>query len=399
MSRAAAASLSIPVPSRFLRPFHWEPSVLLLAVLLLAVGLTILTSASISTAERDFADPWFYLVRQLQAVVIGVMAAGFMLSVPTRTWLNLSPLLLLFGIVLLVFVLLPGVGHKVNGSTRWVYVAGITVQVSEPARLALILYIAGYAVRQADSLQRGFLGLVRPMLVLAIAAALLLAEPDLGAATVLMVTALTMLLAAGARLRDVSAISLAGIAAFAALVLSAPYRRERFLSFFDPWDDPYDTDLQLSQSLIAVGRGEWFGVGLGKSVQKLFYLPEAHTDFVFAVFAEEFGLLGVTVLVALMLALVLAVLRVARAAASSELWFAAHATLGIGVWLGMQAFVNMGVNLGVLPTKGLTLPFISYGRASMIVVLAALGFVLRVHHETVAAASQPRKPARRRSRS
>ena len=290
---------------------------------------------------------------------------------------------------------MPGIGTVVNGSTRWVSLAGITVQVSEPARLALILFFAGYAVRRQDQLRNSFTGLLKPMVVLTVAAALLLAEPDFGAATVLMVTTLGMLFVAGARFRDFAVFGLLGLIAMAALAVSSEYRMRRLTAFLDPWDDPYDKGFQLTQSLIAIGRGEWFGVGLGDSVQKLFYLPEAHTDFVFAVFAEEFGLLGAVVLVALLFALVVRMLALSRRAAEASLWFQAYVALGIAIWLGLQSFINIGVNIGLLPTKGLTLPLISYGRSSIIIVLAAIGLILRVHHETIDAESTPAGRGRR----
>ncbi|MEM7611892.1 MAG: putative peptidoglycan glycosyltransferase FtsW, partial [Pseudomonadota bacterium] len=255
----------------------------------------------------------------------------------------------------------------------------------EPARIALMLYIAGYAVRQQMQLRTRFIGLARPMLVLTIAAALLLAEPDFGAATVLLATTLAMLFAAGARLRDFAVFAIAGCFAFVALAVTSEYRLRRLTAFLNPWADPYDSGFQLTHSLMAIGRGEWFGVGLGDSVQKLFYLPEAHTDFVFAVFAEEFGLLGAVVLIGLFLLLVIRILRLSSRAASNGLWFQAHVALGIATWLGLQTFINIGVNVGLLPTKGLTLPLVSYGRSSIIVVLTAIGLLLRIHHETVAA--------------
>ncbi|MEO0575388.1 MAG: putative lipid II flippase FtsW [Pseudomonadota bacterium] len=383
-----ASSFSIPLPVRF-TPLRIDSVLLLMSVALLAIGLVMLASSSIGIAEGNHGEPLFFLKRQLQALVIGFAGAGFMLLVPTDVWENTGPILLLFGLCLLGLVLLPGVGTTVNGSTRWVKIAGIGVQVSEPARLALILYIAGYALRQQASLRSQFSGLLKPMIVLSFAAMLLLMEPDFGAATVLLATTMIMLFVAGARVRDFAVISCAGIAAFIALALTSDYRKRRLMGFLDPWADPYDTGFQLTQSHIAIGRGEWFGVGLGDSVQKLFYLPEAHTDFVFAVFAEEFGLLGVTLLVGLFLFFVLRILRLAKLAAENGQWFQAYVALGIGVWLGLQAFINIGVNAGLLPTKGLTLPLISYGRSSIIIVMTAIGLLLRIHHEVSGSAAPP----------
>jgi len=282
---------------------------------------------------------------------------------------------------LLCLVLLPGVGYEVNGSTRWVRFGSINLQVSEPARLCLLIYLAGYVVRQQKALRERFVGFLRPMLVLSFGCALLLAEPDFGAAIVLLATALVMLFVAGARIRDFILFFSTAVVAMIALALTSVYRMKRLTGFLDPWADPFNSGFQLTQSLIAIGRGEWFGVGLGNGVQKLFYLPEAHTDFVFAVFAEEFGLLGSVVLIVLFLALLWRVFKLAMRATESERFFEAYLAMGLGTWLGLQAFINIGVNMGLLPTKGLTLPLISYGRSSLIVAMIAIGLLLRIHHE------------------
>ena len=303
------------------------------------------------------------------------------LYVPMRVWRSLGPLMLLTGLALLLVVLLPGIGYEVNGSRRWIRFGIMNLQVSEPARLCLLIYLAGYVVRREKALRESFSGFLRPMLVLSIGCALLLAEPDFGAATVLLATALIMLFVAGARMRDF-------------IVLTTPYRMKRLTGFLDPWADPYDSGFQLTQSLIAIGRGDWFGVGLGESVQKLFYLPEAHTDFVFAVYAEEFGLLGSLALIALFAALLWRVFKLARRAADSERFFEAYLAIGLGAWLGLQAFINIGVNMGLLPTKGLTLPLVSYGRSSLIIALIALALIMRIHHELVVDA----RPVNRRRR-
>jgi cell division protein FtsW len=269
----------------------------------------------------------------------------------------------------------------VNGSTRWVRIGIMNLQVSEPARLFFLMYLAGYLVRRNKALRDEFTGFLRPMVVLTIACVLLLKEPDFGAAIVLLATALTMLFVAGARIRDFVVFFSTAVLAMAALAITSPYRMKRLTGFLDPWSDPFDSGFQLTQSLIAIGRGEWFGVGLGDSVQKLFYLPEAHTDFVFAVFAEEFGLLGSLILIALFLALLWRIFKLGIRAADSERFFEAYMAIGLGTWLGLQAFINVGVNMGLLPTKGLTLPLISYGRSSLIVTMICIGLLLRIHHE------------------
>jgi cell division protein FtsW len=380
MSTRAA---SMPFPARLKTELKLDPVLLALVLVLLLGGFVILASASISVSDNATGNPFFYLQRQLLAAAIGTIAAGTCLFIPMQVWRNLGPLMLLLGLALLAVVLLPGVGYEVNGARRWVRVGVMNLQVSEPARLCLLIYLAGYLVRRSKTLREEFVGFLRPMLVLSLACVLLLKEPDFGAAIVLLATALVMLLVAGARFRDFVVFFSAAVIAMVTLAITSPYRMKRLTAFLDPWSDPYDSGFQLTQSLIAIGRGEWFGVGLGDSVQKLFYLPEAHTDFVFAVFAEEFGLLGSLILIALFLALLWRVFRLALRAHDAERFFEAYLAIGIGTWLGLQAFINIGVNMGLLPTKGLTLPLISYGRSSLIITMICIGFLLRIHHELV----------------
>ena len=373
-------SATMPFPARLKTELRLDPVMLTIVLTLLLGGLVILASASITISDNATGNPFFYVERQLIAVAIGLAAGLFCLFVPMQVWQSIGPLLLLFGFALLCLVLLPGVGYEVNGSTRWVRFGGINLQVSEPARLCLLIYLAGYVVRQQKALRERFVGFLRPMLVLSFGCALLLAEPDFGAAIVLLATALVMLFVAGARIRDFVLFFSTAVVAMIALALTSVYRMKRLTGFLDPWADPFNSGFQLTQSLIAIGRGEWFGVGLGNGVQKLFYLPEAHTDFVFAVFAEEFGLLGSVVLIVLFLALLWRVFKLAMRAADSERFFEAYLAMGLGTWLGLQAFINIGVNMGLLPTKGLTLPLISYGRSSLIVAMIAIGLLLRIHH-------------------
>jgi cell division protein FtsW len=348
---------------------------------LLLVGLVMVTSASLNVAERATGDAFFHFERQLLSVLLGCTIGTAMLFVPVSLWKRLAPSLLILSFALLVLVLIPGLGHEVNGSRRWIRLGLLNFQPSELARWLLVTYIAIYAVRHQTELRSSSQGFFKPFAVLIGAAALLLLEPDFGAAVVLCVTGTAVLFVAGARLRDFLAVCAVGSIAVAALALSSGYRMERLTAFLDPWSDPYDSGFQLTQSLIAIGRGEWFGVGLGSSIQKLFYLPEAHTDFVFAVLAEEFGLVGVVVVVVAFLTLVVRSLRLARIAADAGMPLHACLAAGFGVWVGLQAFINIGVSMGLLPTKGLTLPLLSYGRSSMLVTLAWAGMLLRVHHE------------------
>ena len=373
---------------------------LVIAGALLCAGLVIMTSASISLAERNNGAPLFYLERQVLAAALGLAGAWCMWRIPTEIWARIGLLLVIGAVALLVIVLVPGFGHTVNGSTRWLNIGGVSLlQVSEPARLLMLMYISGYAVRHAAELRRHFLGFLKPMLLIGVVCGLLLAQPDFGAAVVMLIITLAVLFIGGARLRDFLVFSTAVASALLALAVSSPYRMARITAFLDPWADPYNSGFQLTQSLIAIGSGEWFGVGLGSSVQKLFYLPEAHTDFVFAVIAEEFGLVGSVLLIALFSALVWRALEISRESALCGRLYQSHLAFGFAIWQGVQVFINIGVNMGILPTKGLTLPLISYGRSSLIVTLIGLGLLLRIDRENreLAAESSSRRSKRRRA--
>jgi len=381
----SAATLSYARSTGRPRRLVLDPWVVGPVAALLLVGLVMVASASIGISERSTGVPFFYFQRQLLFVALGIAAGAAALCVPTAVWDRYSKLLLAAGFVMLLLVLIPGVGHEVNGSRRWLRLGFMNFQVSELARVLLLTYVASYAVRRADELRDTFVGFLRPVGVLGVAAVLLLAEPDFGAATVLMTTGLAVLFLAGARIRHLLLPIVVGVAGMALLAVTSSYRMRRLTAFRDPWQDPFDSGFQLTQSLIAIGRGEWFGVGLGSSVQKLFYLPEAHTDFVFAVLAEEFGFVGVVTVLALFAVLVGRALAIARSAVRADLHFQACLAASIGIWLGLQVFVNVGVNMGLLPTKGLTLPLLSYGGSSMLVTLGWLGVLLRVHHEVQSA--------------
>jgi cell division protein FtsW len=362
---------------------HVDTVTLALVLGIVLLGLVMVTSASVSIASEETGQPFYYLERQLLLTVIGAACAALLFSIPTELLERASVALLACAIVLLILVLIPGLGHVVNGGRRWLRIAGANFQVSELARVLVLIYIASYAVRREGQLRESFAGLVKPLGLLCFVGALLLMEPDFGAATVLFATGFGLLFLAGARLRYVLATTAIAAAGFAVLALSSSYRVRRLTTFLDPWADPYKSGFQLTQSLIAIGRGQWFGVGLGDSVQKLFYLPEAHTDFLFAVLAEELGLIGVVLTLALFFGLVWRSFHIARLASRAGLKFPAYLAAGFGLWVGIQAFINIGVNMGVLPTKGLTLPLMSYGRSSLIVALAWVGLLLRVYHEAM----------------
>jgi len=365
------------------RALHIDAVTVALVAAIVLLGLIMVTSASISIATREGGDPFAFLERQLMLCLVGFVLAAMVFCVRTEFLEKMAWPLLIAAVVLLFVVLIPGLGHTVNGSRRWIRVLGFNFQASELARVLTLIFIASYAVRRESELRSTALGLIKPMALLGFVALLLLAEPDFGAASVLFVTGFGILFIAGARLRYVLSGAAAVIGAGVMLVVMAPYRMQRVTSFLDPWADPFNSGFQLTQSLIAIGRGEWFGVGLGESVQKLFYLPEAHTDFLFAVLAEELGLVGVLLTLSLFIGLVWRSFFIAQLASRAGLAFQSYLALGFGLWLGAQALINIGVNMGVLPTKGLTLPLMSYGRSSMIVTLAWVGLLLRVYHEAM----------------
>ncbi|MFZ5580702.1 MAG: putative lipid II flippase FtsW [Pseudomonadota bacterium] len=364
---------------------------LLVAALgLLSLGLVMVSSASVALSDK-IGSPFHYAIRQASFAAVGMVAALIVLWRVELGFLERRRYLwLLLAVVILFAVLLPGIGHVVNGSRRWVGFGPINLQASEPARLLLIFYLAAYLAAKGDVVRNTFRGFVMPIVALGLGAALLMLEPDLGATVVLMATGLTMLFLAGGQLRWMILLILGGVALLYLAVILEPYRMRRFVGFSDPWADPLDTGFQLSMALIAIGRGGWTGVGLGDSVQKLFYLPEAHTDFIFSVLAEELGLPGMLGLIFLYSLFLFRGFAIARLAERNGLLFGAYMAYGISTWIGLQAFINMGVNMGLLPTKGLTLPFMSYGGSSLVMMCVATALLLRVYHEATDPARQAR---------
>ena len=360
-----------------------DPVTLGLVLAILLFGLIMLTSASISIAGHDTGNPFYFIERQLIAVLIGVAGGVAAFGFKCERLERLSPALLIMATLLLVAVLVPGLGERVNGGRRWLHLAGFSFQVSDIGRVLVLIYVASYAARRQDELGDTFGGLAKPLGMLALFAGLMLGEPNFGGALVLFATGFGMLFLAGARARHVAAITLAATLAFTVLAVTSAYRLRRLTGFLDPWAQPYGSGFQLTQSLIAIGRGKLFGVGLGNSVQKLFYLPEAYTDFLFAVLCEELGLAGALFTIALFVALIWRSFQIAARAGRAGLVFHQLLAAGFGLWLGMQAFINIGVNMGVLPTKGLPLPMMSYGRSNMITTLIWVGILLRIHHETL----------------
>ena len=355
------------------------------AILLLGLGLVMVYSASIAIAEGNRVtgnQPMYYLMRHALFIAIGIAVAVAVFQVPLRLWQQAAPYLFLIGAGLLALVLFPGVGREVNGSQRWISLRFVTVQPSELVKLAAVLYGADYTARKAAhmaSFRKGFLPMLAVMLVVGW---LLLREPDFGAFVVITVIAMGILFLGGMNWKLFAGLFALLLVGFMLLILASPYRLQRVAGFMDPWADPYGTGYQLSHALIAFGRGEWLGVGLGASVEKLFYLPEAHTDFLLAVIAEELGFVGVAAIIAAFTWIVTRAFMIGRRAASLERYFSALVAQGIGLWIGVQAIINIGVNTGMLPTKGLTLPLVSFGGSALLATCCALAILLRVDWES-----------------
>jgi cell division protein FtsW len=366
------------------RTTEYDRSLAWAALLLVSLGLVMVYSASIATAEAgrySANNPAYFLLRHGMFLALALSAATAVFLVPVRVWQKAAPWFFAACVVLLVLVLIPGIGREVNGARRWLNLGVANMQPSELMKLAVVLYAADYTVRKHAVLKNFRRGLLPMLAVMLIVAWLLLREPDFGAFVVVAVTAFGMLFLGGMSGRHFAALLGMLSAGFVLLVLSSPYRMQRILGFMDPWSDAYGKGYQLSHALIAFGRGEWLGVGLGASVEKLHYLPEAHTDFLLAVIAEELGLAGVVAVIALFVWIVLRAFFIGRQAALRERHFPALVAQGIGIWIGFQALINMGVNMGLLPTKGLTLPLMSFGGSGLIVNCVAIAFLIRIDWE------------------
>jgi cell division protein FtsW len=363
---------------------EYDRSLAWAALLLMAIGMVMVYSASIATAEaarHTGANSAYYLLRHAAFLGVSLAAAITVFLVPARYWQKTAPLAFVVCVGLLVLVLIPGVGREVNGARRWINLGPLTLQPSELMKLAAVLYGADYTVRKHAVMKSFRRGLLPMLAVMMFVSWLLLREPDFGALVVIAVTTFGILFLGGMNGRHFLALGAMLALGFALLVLTSEYRMQRIFGFMDPWTDPFGRGYQLSHALIAFGRGEWLGVGLGASVEKLFYLPEAHTDFLLAVIAEEIGFLGVAAVIALFVWIVLRAFAIGRQAAMRERHFAALAAQGIGIWIGFQALINMGVNMGLLPTKGLTLPLMSFGGSGLLANSVALAILLRIDWE------------------
>ena len=366
--------------SRLNRAVKVDAWLLVPVALLVAAGLIMVGSSSIAIAESHGVATYYYLLRHLIYVLLGLMLAWVFRSISIDFLERVSRPMMLLSALLLLLVFIQGIGRSVNGSARWITLGFANFQVVEAVKIMVVIYMAGYLVRKADMVKIRFFDTLKPLGFAAMLTAILLAQPDMGSAAVITAIVGGMVWLAGAAWRHIFVLGMAALPVFGFAAME-PYRLRRIVSFMNPWEDPFNSGFQLTQALIAVGRGEIMGVGLGASIQKLFYLPEAHTDFIFAVLAEEFGLLGVVFILSLFMLLVARIMIIGLMAHRMERPFAGNLAYGIGLWIGLQALVSMGVNLGVLPTKGLTLPLISSGGSSVLMTFVALGIVFRIRYE------------------
>ena len=349
---------------------------------ILIFGLTMVASASIDMSEHQYGSPFHYLVKQVIYLCLGLIASSAIMFVSMEQLKKSATHLLIIAVVLLFLVLVPGLGRHINGSARWIGVGPIELQISEFVKLCVVIYMANYLIRKHDEIQASVTGFLKPMGLLAVIGLLLLAEPDFGAFVVIVLTVLGMLFLSGVRVKYFAALLAIVVVLMALIAISSPYRVARLTTFLNPWQYQYQAGYQLTQSLIAFGRGHWVGLGLGNSIQKMFYLPEAHTDFLFAIITEELGLVGALVVVLLYVLLIGRMMMIAWRSQEADRSYGALLVFGFSFWLVVQFIVNVGVSTGVLPTKGLTLPFMSYGGSSLVIDCLALAMTLRVDYET-----------------
>ena len=352
-----------------------------ISLLLLMIGIVMVGSAAMEISARIYGDPFHLFIKHVVYVAISVGVAALLITVPVRSWQQIDWVLLLLSFTLLIAVLMPGVGRTVNGSTRWISLGFATIQGSEFVKLFAIVYISGYLVRRREDINESVVGFAKPLALVSLMVLLLLEQPDFGASVVIVASVMGVIFLAGVPLRHFLPIITIFVVITFVVASWKPYRLERITSFMDPWAHQFDGGYQLTQALIAFGRGEWFGLGLGNSIQKLFFLPEAHTDFMFSILAEELGAVGAIIVILAFAILVLRALLIGKRAQNQGYDFHAYLAFGIALLLGIQAVINIGVNIGLLPTKGLTLPFLSYGGNSLIISCALIAMLLRVEYE------------------
>ncbi|WP_299200286.1 putative lipid II flippase FtsW [uncultured Amphritea sp.] len=392
-------AVAAPVtPTNRVLPF--DPLLLAVTLCLILIGFVMISSASIEVAAVRNSNPFFYMIRHGVFILIGLAVALVVLRIPVSFWQRSGPWLLLVGFVLLVLVLV--VGREVNGSVRWISLGPINLQASEVAKFTMVIYLSGYLVRRLTEVRSSWKGIAKPALPLAFFVFLMILEPDFGAAVVLMASVMGMIFLGGMKFSQFAMIVVGCAVVIPSLAMLQPYRVVRLKTFLDPWADPFGSGYQLAQAQIAFGRGDWFGEGLGNSVQKLFYLPEAHTDFVFSVLAEEMGLVFALLVVGLYGLMAVRMFRIGRRAEKLQAFFMAYVTYGFAIMLTGQALINIGVNVGALPTKGLTLPLVSYGGSSLVVSCVMIAIVMRIDYEMkrlqVDAASAPVAAKKKRSK-
>lgn len=350
-------------------------------IALMTIGLIMVASASVAFASASYGDAWYFAKKHGIYMAMGFALASIVVCIPMSVWQRYSGYLLIATFILLVIVLIPGIGRKVNGSQRWISLGIISVQISEIAKLAAVVFFASFFARRYQEFYSGWGGFLKPLGIVGAMILLLLAEPDFGSSVVLCGTVFAMMFIAGVRIWQFMILIVIGVVGLASVAIFSPYRMQRLITFLDPWADQFNSGYQLTQSLIGFGRGEWLGLGLGNSLQKLFFLPEAHTDFIFSIIAEEFGLIGAVIVLAIFVLLILRILMIARECLSMGKVFPALAAFGIAILFSFQVFINAGVASGLLPTKGLTLPFISYGGSSLLINCVMMAFVLRARWE------------------
>ena len=374
--------LNRPASSRrFTPPMPYDRWLIFTVLSLMGLGLLMVASASIETSDYHLHEPFYYFYRQLVFLVLGILVGSVVVQFEVNVWEKNGGMLLLAILLMLALVLIPGIGHAVNGSMRWIGAGPFRFQVSELAKFAVVVYMAGYLVRRHEEVETKLSGFLKPMGLLCILAILLLKEPDFGATVVIMATVLGMMFLAGMQLRHFAVLLILVLLALSVLAISEPYRLKRLTTFLNPWANPFDSGYQLTQSLIAFGRGGWFGTGLGKSIQKLFFLPEAHTDFLFAVIAEELGLVGMLIVMSLFTFLIVRIFYIGKQAQQLGKHFAGYTAYGFALWIAIQFTISIGVNSGVLPTKGLTLPLVSYGGNSLVINCVMIALLLRIDYE------------------
>lgn len=373
--------LAIPFDLRTLQLPQWQNPLLWATLALMSFGVLMVASSSMDFAASVYGDPWYFAKKQATFLILGVFVASIVCTLPLHFWHQFSVLFLVLSFVLLILVLVPGIGKVVNGSRRWMSIGPLGMQASEAAKLCLVIFFASYLTRHASMVTHKWVSFSIMVSIVGATALLLLMEPDFGSCVIICFTLGVMMFVAGVPVIRFMLLSFLGLFCASLVILLSEYRKERLLSYTDPFADPYDGGYQLVQSLIAFGRGDWFGLGLGNSIQKLFFLPDAHTDFIFAIIAEEFGLVGVVIFIALFSYFIWQIYLVAYRALNRGKLFGGYLALGVAAMLSMQAFVNMGVASGLLPTKGLTLPFVSYGGSSLTVTCVLIALVLRVQIE------------------